>query len=451
MAPSLDAKLPPLTDAQRADFARDGWLVLRGVLPSDRVDQLRTWVDQVEDWAHLDGPGMHHFESTEHGPAIARSEDLVPHHPGLEQFICRDAILAWVGQLFGEEAVLYKEKINYKQPGGAGFAPHQDAPAYRFVDHHISVMVPLDPSTVASGCLSFAPGFDQGTLPNQSGRIEADLADQLDWRPVEAFPGDVVLFDSYAPHRSGSNTSAHPRRTFYLTYNAASAGDFRERYYADKRAEFASQGHAFEGERARISVNDDFLGKPTTERPVRKRPIDELFARYRGPQAQQLYDEAITELEHGLQCAACARRDGHPESTIAAALLHDVGHLLVGDLFPIDAPLAKAWKHEEVGARYLARWFGPEVTEPVRMHVAAKRYLVAAEPGYFETLTPSSVRSLEVQGGPMSAEERAVFEASTGFEAAVQIRRYDEEGKDPEMAVPRFEEWEGMLQGLVRS
>lgn len=450
MAPS-SSTLPALTDAQRAAFQRDGWLVLRGVLPPERVAQLRTWVDQLHEWAHIGGPGLHHFEQTDGGPRIARSEDMIPHHPGLKQFICDGAVIAWVGDLLGEPAVLFKEKINYKQPGGAGFAPHQDAPAYRFVDHHVSVMVPVDPSTVDNGCLSFAHGHDRGTLPNEAGRIDPAIADTLDWAPVEVQPGDVVLFDSYAPHRSGTNGSDQQRRAFYLTYNARSKGDFRERYYADKRAEFDREGHSFGGQRARISVNDDFLGKPAEgPPPPPKRPIEDLFARYASPQAQQLYDEAITELEHGLQCAACAARDGHDDATIAAALLHDVGHMLVGDLFPIDAELDRDWKHEEVGARYLTRWFGPDVTEPVRMHVAAKRYLVATEPGYFETLTPSSVRSLEVQGGPMSPEEVAAFQAQPGFAAAVVIRRYDEEGKDPDMHVPRFAHWEPMLRRLVR-
>lgn len=260
-----------------------------------------------------------------------------------------------------------------------------------------------------------------------------------------------MLFDSFAPHRSGTNRSAHPRRAFYLTYNAASKGDWRDRYYADKEAEFAQEGEAFDGERARISVNDDYLGKPAQRRPApRERPLAELFARFHSPQADQLYDEAITELEHGLQCAALAQRDGASDAEVAAALLHDVGHLLVGDLFPLDTPLQKDWKHEEVGARYLARWFGPEVTEPVRLHVAAKRYLVATEPTYSAGLSPSSVRSLAVQGGPMSAPERAAFASQPGWEAAVRLRCWDDTGKDPELSVPGFAHWEDLLRGLAQ-
>lgn len=445
------APFPSLTASQKADFARDGWLVLRGALDADTLRKVGAWTEQVDAWAHNDGPGLHHFEQTEGGARIARSEDVVPHHPGLEGFICDGAILQWVGELLGERAVLYKEKINHKQPGGAGFAPHQDAPAYRFVDHHISVMVPLDPATPESGGLSFAPGYDQGRLPEDRGRIEPAVAETLDWRAVSAQPGDVVLFDSFAPHKSGTNTSDRPRRAWYLTYNALSKGDHRARYYADKKAEFDAEGADFDGERARISVNDDFLGKPAARPGARKTwPIEELFDRFDSPQADQLYDEAITELEHGLQCAALAMKHGDDAATVAAALLHDVGHLLIGDLFPIEEELAKDWKHEDVGARYLARWFGPEVTEPVRMHVAAKRYLVAVEPAYAATLTPSSVRSLAVQGGPMSEQECRAFEAQPGWQTAVKVRRYDDWGKDPDIQAVPFADYESLLRGLAR-
>ncbi len=440
-----------LSPTQRDRFHAQGWLVLRGVLDAPTLDRLEAWAEQLTDWAELGGPGLHHFEETEAGPTLARSERFLEAHPGLQGFLCEGDLPRWVGDLLGEPAVLYKEKINHKQPGGAGFAAHQDAPAYRFVDHHISVMVPLDPMTPTSGGLDFATGHARGRLPETRGCIAPGVAAALDWQAVEAAPGDVVLFDSFAPHRSGTNHSPRSRRAFYLTYNAASKGDWRARYYKDKEAEFAQEGHTFGGERARISVNDDYLGRPTQQRPApRERPLSELFARFHSPQADQLYDEAITELEHGLQCAALAHRDGASDAEVAAALLHDVGHLLVGDLFPLDTPLDKDWKHEEVGARYLSRWFGPEVTEPVRLHVAAKRYLVATEPAYAADLSPSSVRSLAVQGGPMTTAEQAAFAAQPGGAAAVRLRRWDDTGKDPTLTVPGFAHWEGLLRGLAQ-
>jgi predicted HD phosphohydrolase len=443
----------PLSSEERAAFLRDGFLVQRGVLSPDQVRRLQLWTEVVEGWAEDHRPGMHHFEQTAHGPRLARSEDIVPHHPGLAAFMQEGRLLQTVSGFFGEPAVLFKEKINHKQPGGAGFAPHQDAPAYRFVDHHISCMVPVDAATVETGCLWVARGHTRGVLPmkdGQHGVLADDVAEALAWEPVELQPGDLLWFDSYAPHKSGTNTGAQPRRAFYLTYNAASRGDHRARYYADKRAEFAAHDGTFGGERVRISVNDDFLGKPAEAPPQRRRrDLAELERRYAGTEAQQLYDEDITELAHALQCAELAAAEGASASLIAAALLHDVGHLLIGDYFPIDAPLPRDFRHEDVGARYLARYFGPEVVEPVALHVAAKRYLTAVEPDYFATLSASSVRSLEAQGGPMSAEELAAFRSRPHFEAAVKVRLWDDLGKDATARPRPFSAWMPLLRELA--
>ncbi len=106
----------------------------------------------------------------------------------------------------------------------------------------------------------------------------------------------------------------------------------------------------------------------------------------------------------------CARSEGAPDHLVAAALLHDVGHLVSDDNVTLDDDLTDDFHHERVGAQYLARWFGPEVTAPVALHVAAKRYLCAVEPGYLDGLSPSSTRSLALQGGPMSADEVTRFE-----------------------------------------
>jgi ectoine hydroxylase-related dioxygenase (phytanoyl-CoA dioxygenase family) len=244
-------------------FSEHGWLVLREAVDPVELGRIEAGVGKVAAWAANGGPGLHHFEQTDTGAVLARSEDFVSHDESLRRFICDGLISAVLADLFGEPAVLFKEKINYKHPGGGGFAPHQDATAYRFVDHHISCMAPLDPATVASGCLYVAPGFTRGQLPtDERGRIEETSAAALDWAPVLLEPGDLLFFDSYTPHYSETNTTSRSRRAAYLTYNAASRGDFRAQYYADKSAEFAAAGDDFDGERVRISISDDFLGRP---------------------------------------------------------------------------------------------------------------------------------------------------------------------------------------------
>ena len=244
-------------------FRRDGWLIVRGALENEHFEAVDAAVTRLERSAIGGGPGLHHFEQTDAGAALARSEDFVYDDAVLGDLILGGIVVNILGALFGEPAVLFKEKVNYKHPGGGGFAPHQDATAYRFVDHHISCMVPIDPSTVASGCLYVAPGYEAGQLPTDNrGRITVEATAQLAWRPALVEPGDLLFFDSYTPHYSDTNTTGRSRRAAYLTYNAASVGDHRHSYYADKRSEFATEGDDFEGDRVRISISDDFLGKP---------------------------------------------------------------------------------------------------------------------------------------------------------------------------------------------
>lgn len=140
------------------------------------------------------------------------------------------------------------------------------------------------------------------------------------------------------------------------------------------------------------------------------------------------YGEGVSQLEHAIQCAAFAERDGAGDALVAAAYLHDIGHLL-HDLPQDIADSGVDTQHESTGSAWLSQFFGPALTEPVRMHVAAKRYLAATEPGYFDLLSDASKLSLKLQGGPMSPEQVHAFEAEPFFADAIRLRRWDEEGK----------------------
>jgi phosphonate degradation associated HDIG domain protein len=144
---------------------------------------------------------------------------------------------------------------------------------------------------------------------------------------------------------------------------------------------------------------------------------------------------SINQRQHALQCAWLAERAGCSQALIAAALLHDIGHM-VHNLGDTPAEDGVDDEHERLGHEFLAGMFGPEVTEPVRLHVAAKRYLCAVEPDYFAKLSRDSVLSLSLQGGPMSALEVAAFEAVPEFAGAVQLRRFDEQAKVKGLETP---------------
>ena len=159
--------------------------------------------------------------------------------------------------------------------------------------------------------------------------------------------------------------------------------------------------------------------------------------------------EAVTQEQHALQCAQLAEDEGAPPALIVAALLHDVGHLFE-ETFELGLEQHEDLFHEDLGEKFLAQWFGPEVTEPVRLHVAAKRYLCAVDQAYTDTLSPASKHSLMLQGGPMSTEEVTDFENERFAEEAVRLRRWDDRGKDPAMTTADLEHFLGYVGECVR-
>lgn len=161
------------------------------------------------------------------------------------------------------------------------------------------------------------------------------------------------------------------------------------------------------------------------------------------------YGEGVSQLEHALQCALCAERDGASEPLIVATLLHDIGHML-HDLPEDIADQGIDTQHESLGSAWLSRHFGPEVSEPVRLHVAAKRYLSASEPGYLDLLSEASKLSLRLQGGPMTPEEQAKFGAERFAKDAVALRRWDDEGKVVGMKTPDLGHFEPMIERSLR-
>jgi len=163
------------------------------------------------------------------------------------------------------------------------------------------------------------------------------------------------------------------------------------------------------------------------------------------------YGEDVTQNEHALQCGAIAEADGASDALIVAALLHDIGHLVhldetgeVADAAVIDDV------HEATGARALARVFGPEVTGPIALHVTAKRYRCATEPGYTEGLSPASVQSLAIQGGPLDAAACATFAAHPAAAEAIRLRGYDDWGKIDDVEVPGWDHYRPMMERLAR-
>ena len=177
--------------------------------------------------------------------------------------------------------------------------------------------------------------------------------------------------------------------------------------------------------------------------------VDEIFALFAAHGAG-LYGEDVSLERHMLQSAAMARALGADETLVAAALLHDVGHFL----HPEGAEAALAGRdieHEALGAAWLSRGFGIEVTAPIALHVAAKRYLCAIEPDYYAALSDASKLSLAAQGGAMREDEAAAFAKRPECAAAVLLRRCDDRGKDVGTTTPPLESYRALLTALART
>lgn len=172
---------------------------------------------------------------------LQRIENFVQFNEPLQKLL-RGKLEDVASELFAETSILYKEKINYKLPGGAGFEPHQDISAGWWMYNqsiHISALVTIDEATKENGCLEVVYGKHKlGKLAPDWKAIPEDVVKTLDWVMLPTKPGDCFFFDSYVPHRSGPNTTQKPRRVLYATYAKLAEGDFREKYYADKRLSF---------------------------------------------------------------------------------------------------------------------------------------------------------------------------------------------------------------------
>ena len=166
--------------------------------------------------------------------------------------------------------------------------------------------------------------------------------------------------------------------------------------------------------------------------------------------AAQYGDEAVSQLQHALQCAHLAECSGASGSLVVAALLHDIGHL-IHKLGEDAAARGIDDRHETLGRKFLARWFEEDVTAPVGLHVDAKRWLCATDPAYFDTLSPASVRSLELQGGPFTEAEAAAFIARPHAHDAVAVRRWDEQAKDPGAVTPGLDRYRPCIEAAIRN
>jgi len=233
-----------LSGTQREEFNSKGFLVVRGLFSAQEAAQQARWIDELAARPPEVGRQMVYFEDslTQAGTRVlARIEKFVEYHEALRAVVNDPRIAEAVAAVLDDRPVLFKEKINFKMPGGGGFTPHQDIqPGWdRYAPYFVSVLVAIDANTLENGCLELAAGaHTRGLIGRPFEPLEGDELAGLEFQPYPMAPGDAALFDCFVPHQSKPNTTARPRRNLYLTFNRRRDGDFREQYFVDKRRSF---------------------------------------------------------------------------------------------------------------------------------------------------------------------------------------------------------------------
>ena len=246
------------TQAQIDVYGRDGFLVVRNFYTRAEIHEVAGRVDALVARSpnsaaspprSLAGPPsrggeMAYFEDSwlEKGKRIlSRIEKFCDADERLRGFVLSPRMAGCAAELLGGPAVRFKEKINFKLPGGGGFEPHQDIqPGWDdYAPFFISALITIDPGTVENGCLELAAGHHtRGLIGEKWKPLAGDQLRGVTFTPHPMEPGDVAFFDCFVPHQSKPNLTAEQRRNVYLTFNRLSDGDWREKYFADKRKSY---------------------------------------------------------------------------------------------------------------------------------------------------------------------------------------------------------------------
>jgi ectoine hydroxylase-related dioxygenase (phytanoyl-CoA dioxygenase family) len=268
-------------------FQRNGYLLVPDLLTPAEIACVETSLNEIRNWPEECGKWMHYYERIGGQPVLCRTENFSPFHQRVRDIICSPKVLTAISQLLEDEAAIFKEKVNYKAPGGGGklllsdfaykvhrptlavvgFPPHQDAPAYTQlgVAFHVTMMIAVDPMTIDNGPLEVIPKSHlEGVLPQNSedGTIadswiirqplaearEAGMASPTSpWVRVTCPKGACLFFGSYIAHKSEENTSSTGRAAFYITYSNKKLGNLRDKYYAEKRRLFPPRAEKLPG------------------------------------------------------------------------------------------------------------------------------------------------------------------------------------------------------------
>ena len=229
--------IPTLGQDQIDHFTENGFVAVPGAFDDSEIARIGAWADELASRPEESGKHWVYRERSLVDPGkaiINRIENFSRHHAGFVELT--QVLKHSAGQLLGEEAVLFKEKINFKMPGGDGFKPHQDSQAGwdAYASAFVNVLVCVDEADEENGCLQVAPGHHRRGIIRAWEPLTVDDMADMDFVLCPTRPGDLVFFDSFIPHGSEPNLTRKMRRLYFATFNRRSDGDHLERYYADK-------------------------------------------------------------------------------------------------------------------------------------------------------------------------------------------------------------------------
>lgn len=246
--------------SQKKEFKNNGFVIVRNLFSEEEMRVVKKHALALLVEKPKIGKQMVYLEENFKTPGkkqVSRIENFLPFNIQLNEFFNDGRMMSCLEELFGEPAVIFKDKINYKLPGEGKAAPHQDIQSNwsNYADFFISVQVCIDENTLENGCLEVCSGFNKlGLIGKRWEPLSEEIIKDMDFIHFTGKPGDCIFFDCFVPHQSSLNMSDVSRSNLYLTYNPLSQGDHRELYFSDKRVDFPPDNERKEGQNFKYRV-----------------------------------------------------------------------------------------------------------------------------------------------------------------------------------------------------
>ena len=222
----------------------DGYVICKNLFDNKTVQKIINSIDKIEKYNDTKGKWMKYYNyslKNKNKKILNRIENFYDYNKTLKKILSNKSLKLQLKKIVGEEVVLFKDKINFKNPGAEGFKPHQDATIWKDmygIKSFVSLVIAIDKATKENGCLEFSK-FNKRILLSKAWReIDSKKEKKMLWETVEMNPGDTAIFHDYCPHRSSQNLSNKKRRMLFLTYNPKKFGNFRKKHFEDKRKNF---------------------------------------------------------------------------------------------------------------------------------------------------------------------------------------------------------------------